>query len=30
MAGDDFWAHGTFLLDEVERFFVENAASQTS
>ncbi len=24
-AGDDFWAHGAFLLDEVERFFLEPA-----
>lgn len=23
MAGDDFWAHGTSLLADVERFFVE-------
>jgi hypothetical protein len=26
MAGEGFWAHGTFLLDEVERFFREDAA----
>lgn len=30
MAGEDFWAHGTFLLDEVERFFLGSAAVETS
>lgn len=27
IAGEDFWAHGTFLLNEVERFFLEGAAA---
>jgi hypothetical protein len=30
MAGDDFWAHGAALLDEVERFFLGSAASAAS
>lgn len=30
MAGEDFWAHGTFLLDEVERFFLGDAPLGTS
>ncbi len=30
MAGEDFWAHGKFLLDEVERFFLGNAAASTT
>lgn len=30
MAGEDFWAHGALLLDEVERFFLEGAVRGTS
>ena len=30
MAGEDFWAHGALLLDEVERFFLGTAAPGTS
>lgn len=30
MAGEDFWAHGTLLLDEVERFFLGSGARGTS
>jgi hypothetical protein len=29
MAGEDFWAHGALLLDEVERFFLEGAVRGT-
>ncbi len=29
MAGEDFWAHGRFLLDAVERFFLGTAADTT-
>lgn len=30
MAGEDFWTHGTFLLDEVQRFFLGDAPLVTS
>lgn len=30
MAGEDFWAHGTFLLDELEQFFLRSATVQRS
>ncbi len=29
MAGEDFWTHGTFLLDGVQRFFLESGADAT-
>jgi hypothetical protein len=29
IAGEDFWAHGAMLLDDVERFFLGGAASPT-
>ena len=29
MAGEDFWAHGAALLDDVERFFLDDTARRT-
>jgi hypothetical protein len=30
MAGEEFWAHGALLLDEVERFFVGASSTATN